>query len=125
MYRKSNCFLSATHKNGEWDPSYSIHRDPYLPLHITSNALHYGQAIFEGLKAFHCKDGSVRVFADHENLLRLNKGATRMHMPTIDQKQWTTTLDDAIKLNAEWIPPYGTNGSLYIRCVRQLLVAKC
>lgn len=52
--------------------------DPYINLHITSNALHYGQAIFEGLKAFHCKDGRVRVFASDENSIRLNKGADRM-----------------------------------------------
>ena len=54
-----------------------------LNIHALSNALHYGQAIFEGLKAFHCADGNVRVFNSKANAARLQNGAARLSMPHV------------------------------------------
>jgi branched-chain amino acid aminotransferase len=69
------------------------------------------------MKAFHCKDGKVRVFASDENSVRLNKGADRLNMPWVPLQLFRDTVDETIRLNAEYVPPYGTNGAMYIRPV--------
>ena len=57
-YRQTNSFFSCKHSGGKWGP-IEKHSDPYISIHIGATALHYGQACFEGLKAFHSKDGKV------------------------------------------------------------------
>merc|ERR1719316_1665361 len=69
-------------KDGAWS-SGQVVKEPYMKLHVNAVALHYGQTAWEGLKAFHCKDGSVRIFADEENHKRLNRGAERMLLPEV------------------------------------------
>jgi len=114
-YFPTNGYLRLIHRNGKWEDKYEVVRSPDITIPVTSNALHYGQAIFEGLKAFHCKDGKVRVFAGDYNSDRLNMGAERLNMPPVPREIWTQMVHDAVRFNAEYIPPYGTNGSLYIR----------
>jgi len=92
-----------------------VSRDPNINIHVLSNALHYGQVLFEGLKAHTGKDGKVRAFASEHNSERLNAGADRMHMPRVPRDLFMHALDSAIRLNAAYIPPYGAGGSLYIR----------
>jgi branched-chain amino acid aminotransferase len=67
------------------------------------------------LKAHACKDGKVRVFASDENCDRMNAGADRLYMPHVPKELFTHAIDQAIRLNAAYIPPYGQGGSLYIR----------
>ena len=60
-YRETNAFVSVTHTKDEgWGIIKVDTGEPYVKMHISATALHYGQACFEGLKAFHCKDGKVR-----------------------------------------------------------------
>lgn len=68
-----------------------------------------------GLKAHACKDGKVRAFASDENWSRMNAGADRLYMPQVPKELFTHAVDQAIRLNAAYIPPYGQGGSLYIR----------
>lgn len=63
--------------DGQWG-GIEIKTDPYLRLHIGATSLHYGQACFEGLKAFHCKDGAVRMFRPEENARRLERSCQRL-----------------------------------------------
>ena len=56
-----------THKNGKWDQGELV-ESPYISLHINSNVLHYGQALFEGLKSFHGADGKVRCWFNPQTL---------------------------------------------------------
>jgi len=56
------------------------------------------------------------VFASNENSARLNKGADRLNMPPVPLKMFNDTIDECVRLNSEFVPPYGSNGSMYIRC---------
>lgn len=88
-----------------------------MKLHIASTALHYGQACFEGMKAFHCKDGKVRIFRPDENAKRVVKSCVRICMPVIPEELFIDAIKTAIKDNMAYVPPYGTGGALYIRPV--------
>lgn len=55
-YRDVNSYVKFTYRDGRWDEGQLV-QDAYVNIHIASTGLHYGQSVFEGLKAFHCKDG--------------------------------------------------------------------
>ena len=86
-------------------------------LHISeaSTALHYGQQAFEGLKAYRCQDGSINLFRPDQNAARFARSCTRLLMPEFPQERFVEAIKEVVRANAEWIPPYGTGGSLYIR----------
>jgi len=106
--------LRTTFRDGSWS-SLSFHTDPYLQTHVLANVFHYGQAAFEGMKVFHCKDGEVRVFSDRLNWERLNHSCSRLRMPSVPWEMWKSAIDQVVKQNSSYIPPYGTEGALYIR----------
>lgn len=89
---------------------------PYAPFSIEPSAmvLHYGQAIFEGLKAYRTPSGSVQLFRPRENLLRFNRSAARLCIPAIDVDQVYGYLKELIRLEADWVPK-SPGTSLYIR----------
>ena len=97
-----------------WDHGQFV-SDPYINMHIHAGVLHYGMTLFEGCKAFRCRDGKVRVCNLNENSARMNTGAARLVMPSVPQKMFNDAVDWAVRNNAEFVPPYGTGGSMYIR----------
>jgi len=101
-------------KTNAWDSGRFI-ADPYVNMHIHAGVLHYGMTLFEGCKAFRCKDGRVRVCNLDENSARMNEGAGRLVMPPVPKKMFNDAVDWAVRNNAEFVPPYGTGGSMYIR----------
>lgn len=84
-------------------------------MHVLSNVFHYGQAVFEGLKAFAQEDGSVSLFNPKENSIRIERSGQRMGMPSIPQDLFLKACEDVVKNNKEFVPPYGSGGSLYLR----------
>lgn len=84
-------------------------------MHIHAGVLHYGMTLFEGCKAFRCRDGKVRVCNLDENSARMNTGAARLVMPDVPKQMFNDAVDWAVRNNAEFVPPYGTGGSMYIR----------
>lgn len=86
-----------------------------ISIHIAATCLHYGQEAFEGLKAFKGKDGKVRIFRWEENAKRLRSSAEAIMMAEVPDEIFKKAVFEAIRLNEEFIPPYGTGGSLYIR----------
>ena len=90
--------------------------EPYGDMAVSpaSMALHYGQAIFEGMKAFRQPDGTVALFRPMENIRRFNKSAERMCMPSIDEGLFLQALTELIKVDVAWVPD-GEGSSLYIR----------
>lgn len=114
QYRETDAFVYANYKDGQWSEIMSSNQ-PYLPIHIGATALHYGQACFEGLKAFHCSDGKVRVFRPQENAKRIAYSAERICMPTVSESLFLDAIKNVIKLNLKYIPPYGTGGAMYLR----------
>lgn len=89
---------------------------PYAPMSIEPSAmvLHYGQAIFEGLKAYRRPDGEIQLFRPMENLQRFNRSAQRLCIPQIDTEAVFGYLKELIKLEADWVP-HSPGTSLYIR----------
>jgi len=101
-------------KTASWDAGRFI-REPYVNMHIHAGVLHYGMTLFEGCKAFRTKDGTIRVCNLDENSARMNTGAARLVMAPVPKKMFNDAIDWAVRANAEYVPPYGTGGSLYIR----------
>ena len=85
-----------------------------LEIHPASTVLHYGSEIFEGLKAYRTKDGSVQLFRPLENIRRMNRSAERMCLPEIPEDIALEALTTFIKLEQDWVPS-APGTSLYIR----------
>ncbi|MBN2283789.1 MAG: branched-chain amino acid aminotransferase [Deltaproteobacteria bacterium] len=90
--------------------------EPYRPLTLdpASMCFHYGQEIFEGMKAYYGKDGAVHLFRPEENIKRMNVSAERLCMPTVDKQVFMEAVTRLVLLEKEWIPR-GEGTSLYIR----------
>ncbi len=89
---------------------------PYGDFNLDPAAvvLHYGQAIFEGLKAYRGNDGRIRLFRPMENMKRMNRSAWRMCMPQIDERTTLDAIKELVRVESRWVPDqHGT--SLYIR----------
>ncbi|MEC1751158.1 branched-chain amino acid aminotransferase [Bacillus mojavensis] len=89
---------------------------PYAPIMLdpSSSVFHYGQAVFEGLKAYRTEDGRVLLFRPEQNIKRLNRSCQRMSMPPVDEELVLEALTQLVELEKEWVPrEKGT--SLYIR----------
>jgi branched-chain amino acid aminotransferase len=100
--------------NGAWGkPEFKT--DPHISLHIAANALHYGQAIFEGLKAFRDKDGKVSIFRPARNAERMRLSAERLVMGGPSEALFIEACKMAVRENLEFVPPHGTGASLYLR----------
>ncbi len=102
------------YRNGKWG-EIEISSSETIEMHIAATALHYGQEIFEGLKAFRGKDGKVRVFRPEANAKRIQDSARGIKMEPIPTDIFLKMTETAIKLNERFIPPYGSGASLYIR----------
>ena len=113
-YVKTDYNVRCYFRNGEWG-KLELTSDEYIPMHMAASCLHYGQEAFEGMKAFRGKDGKVRLFRWEENWKRLNNSADTIMLAPIPEKLFFDALEMVIKANAGYIPPYGTEGSLYIR----------
>ena len=105
--------LEADYENGEWK---NIEIKPYQPLLLSPSlaALHYGQAIFEGIKAYKDASGDAFIFRPIDNWKRFNISAERMQMPTVPEEIFVEGMRRLIELDKNWIPAYD-NHSLYIR----------
>ncbi|MEK4555969.1 branched-chain amino acid aminotransferase [Jeotgalicoccus sp. FSL K6-3177] len=88
---------------------------PYAPFEISpsAQALHYGQTVFEGLKAYNV-DGEVTLFRPDENFKRLNRSLERMSMPKVDGEFALRALTELLKLEHDWVPD-GEGQALYVR----------
>ncbi len=109
----SDHMFSMDYENGEWinqriEPYGKIEFEPAMCT------LHYAQAVFEGLKAFHVRDGSINIFRPEKNLERMNRSNERMCIPTIDKDMFFDAMTELLKLERDWIPK-DTGHSLYIR----------
>ncbi|MDD6281338.1 MAG: branched-chain amino acid aminotransferase [Muribaculaceae bacterium] len=102
------------YRDGKWG-EIEISSSETIEMHIAATALHYGQEIFEGLKAFRGKDGKVRIFRPEENARRIRESARGIKMAEIPEELFIKMVKLVIKLNERFIPPYGSGASLYIR----------
>lgn len=109
----SDHMFVADFKNGEWT---DLRIEPFAPLELSpANAtLHYGQSIFEGLKAYRNEEGEVLVFRADANWSRMNESAERMCMPSIPEEIFMEGLVQLLELDKDWVP-HAKGSSLYIR----------
>ena len=113
-YSKTKSNIRYQWKNGKWSEG-KLTNDDHINLHIASTCLHYGQECFEGLKAFKCKDGKVRIFRPWENARRISETSQYIQGPELPEEIFIDACQKVVKDNIDYIPPYGTGGSLYIR----------
>lgn len=113
-YMDTNCHIRYVWKNGKWDAGELV-ESPYMSIHIAATALHYGQEAFEGLKAFCRKDGKVSLFRPQENAKRMQTTARRTCMAEVPEAMFVDACRRVVQANLEFVPPYGTGGSMYVR----------
>lgn len=113
-YIKTPWRFLATWKDGSWNEG-ELTEDNYLHIHEGSTALHYGQQCFEGLKAYRRKDGGINLFRPDENSKRMNRSAYRLRMPEVPEDFFLDAVKQVVKANQEYVPPYGSGATLYIR----------
>lgn len=113
-YMRTDVRYVSYYKDGKWDEG-SLVEENVLHINEASTALHYGQQAFEGLKAYRCKDGSINLFRPDQNAARLARSARRLLMPEFPEDRFVEAVKEVVRANQDWVPPYGTGGSLYIR----------
>ena len=113
-YMDVRCHIRSVWRDGAWGPLEFV-EEPYLKMHIAATCLHYGQEAFEGLKAFRCKDGKLRVFRPEANAERMFNTARRTCMAEVPVALFVDAVRQVVKANEDFVPPYGTGGSMYIR----------
>ncbi|MEX1240903.1 MAG: branched-chain amino acid aminotransferase [Cyclobacteriaceae bacterium] len=105
--------LVAQYDQGQWTSPGIV---PFGEIRITPAmlSLHYGQAVFEGMKAFRMKNGDINIFRPQKHLARLNRSLDRMCMPPIPEEMFLSGLKALVEVDRQWIPEEG-GASLYIR----------
>jgi branched-chain amino acid aminotransferase len=109
----SDHMLEADFEGGEWK---NVEIKPYQPLLLSPSvaALHYGQAIFEGIKAYKDPQGNAYIFRPYDNYKRFNISAERMQMPEVPEEIFMEGMKQLVALDKNWIPQKEDH-SLYIR----------
>ncbi|MDD2389771.1 MAG: branched-chain amino acid aminotransferase [Desulfobacterales bacterium] len=105
--------------NMDYDPENRWHNpriEPYGPIQMdpSTMVLHYGQAIFEGLKAFRTESGDIRLFRPKDNIRRFNESARALCIPELDEQFVLKAIKELIRLEQHWVPK-AAGTSLYIR----------
>ncbi|MCQ2194005.1 MAG: branched-chain amino acid aminotransferase [Paludibacteraceae bacterium] len=101
-------------RNGAWG-EIEVSSSESINIHMAATCLHYGQEAFEGLKAYRCPDGKIRIFRPEANAERLQSTCRGILMPELPTEKFVEMVKKVVKLNERFIPPYESGASLYIR----------
>ena len=104
----------ANYKDGAWDEG-GMTSDPNVVINECAGILQYCQEIFEGLKAYTTEDGSIVTFRPDLNAERMMDSARRLEMPPFPKERFLEAVDQVVKANAAWVPPFGSGATLYLR----------
>jgi branched-chain amino acid aminotransferase len=113
-YIKTPLRFIAHYKDGVWDEG-QMTEDNVLHISEASTALHYGQQCFEGLKAYRTKAGKIQLFRPDMNAKRMARTCRRIIMPEYPEDKFVEACVKVVSANADYVPPYGTGASLYLR----------
>lgn len=113
-YRKTDYNVRCYYRNGKWG-EIELSSSETINLHMAATCLHYGQEAFEGLKAYRCPDGKVRVFRAEENAARLQSTCRGILMPELPTETFVEMVKRVVRANERFIPPYESGATLYIR----------
>ena len=113
-YVKTDKRYVSNFKDGAWDDGALI-SDDTITISECAGVLQYAQTVFEGLKAYTTEDGHVVCFRPDLNAERLEQSAKRLEMPTFPQDRFVDAIVQTVKANIDYVPPYGSGATLYIR----------
>jgi branched-chain amino acid aminotransferase len=113
-------FFSDHMASATWTPEQDWHDcritalEPYS-LHPAASVLHYGQEIFEGMKAFRHADGSIWLFRPELNARRFSHSAQRLALPALSEELFLESVVELVRADQDWVPPFDGERSLYLR----------
>lgn len=104
----------SNYKDGKWD-SGELTKDSTVTLNESAGVLQYAQTCFEGLKAYRTVDNKVVCFRPDLNAERMIESAKRLEMPEFSKERFLDAVEKVVKANIDYVPPYGSGATLYIR----------
>ena len=104
----------SNYKNGAWDEG-TLTDDANVVLSECAGVLQYAQTVFEGLKAYTTEDGRIVCFRPDLNASRMADSAKRLEMPAFPEDRFVKAVEETVRANAAYVPPYGSGATLYIR----------
>lgn len=113
-YIKTDKRFVATYKDGKWDDGELI-EDDKIVMSECAGVLQYAQTCFEGLKAYTTKDGRIVCFRPDLNASRIADSCRGLEIPVFPEDKFIEAVKAVVKANAEWVPPFGSGATLYIR----------
>ena len=113
-YIKTDKRYVSDYKDGKWDDG-RITEDDTITLSECACVFQYAQTVFEGLKAYTTKDGKTVCFRPDLNAERMMTSAERLEMPVFPKERFLDAVRQTVKANEEYVPPYGSGATLYIR----------
>ena len=113
-YVKTDMRYVANYKNGAWDEGGLTDQDMIL-MSECACVLQYAQTCFEGMKAYTTEDGKIVCFRPDLNAKRMADSCARMKMPVFPEEKFVEAVIETVRANKEWVPPYGSGASLYLR----------
>ena len=113
-YTETDYMIRSTYANGAWGPLYAT-KDKTLSIHAAAAGLQYAQQCFEGLKVYRRADGLIDIFRPDMNALRMQASAKAMYMPPLPVEQFIQAMEMAVLYNIDYLPPYGTGATMYLR----------
>ena len=113
-YIKTSYRYVSRYTNGKWDEG-ALTEDDKVTISECAGVLQYAQTAFEGLKAYTAKDGRIVTFRPDLNAERLEQSAKRLEIPVFPKDRFLQAVDMVVKANRDYVPPYGSGATLYIR----------
>lgn len=113
-YRETNKRYVSNFKDGNWDDGI-LTEDDTVVINESAGVLQYAQTCFEGLKAYTTEKGQIVIFRPDLNAKRMVDSAERLEMPVFPEERFVEAVVETVKANAEYVPPYGSGATLYIR----------
>ncbi|WP_308511264.1 branched-chain amino acid aminotransferase [uncultured Treponema sp.] len=113
-YQVTDKRFVANYKNGAWDAG-KLTSDATVHISECAGVLQYAQTCFEGLKAYTTKDGRIVTFRPDLNADRMASSCERLEMPVFPKERFVQAVLDTVKANIDWVPPFGSGATLYIR----------
>ena len=114
QYIKTDYRFTAIYQDGEWSEGGLVSEEE-MSIHEGAPSLHYAQQCFEGMKAQTAEDGRILLFRPQLNCERMKRTAPRLLMPQVPDDLFLRAIEETVRANYAWIPPYGSGASLYIR----------
>lgn len=113
-YVKTDWRYVANFKGGKWDDG-ALTDEATITMSECAGVLQYAQTCFEGLKAYTTKDGKIVCFRPDLNAERMVSSCEKLKMPVFPEERFVEAVRKVVEANKEWVPPYGSGASLYLR----------